>query len=326
MNNMASKKFDPDKIIDYNVDYYAILGITKDSLPPSTVENRDTIANILSEAYTRSALKSHPSVDGGSNEAFKLVVRAHTILSDELLRKCYDSGGKDKPRSIEDGALYEIDWDAIGNYRKGTIADTIGFGLFYQISDRSEELGLIPAFYPEYLYHSYEWDWVIKNTDSKLSLAIVPDDEDVLRLTSGNNIKQSLPFKIYICIPRNHLYFSRENNQQTIQADSDTEIIKSKIIRAKYSDYNLKETTVMNDAVEYINNQLLNDLNSFRNGSLVEQQLQYDAEAEQSQWVDTNKIKQHDILLMKAILMSKSFVTQKDPRGADFLEKLKNQP
>lgn len=322
---MTEKKFDPDRIINYNVDYYAVLGLEKGCLPPSTKENRDDIARILSEAYSSSALASHPSIEGGSTEAFKLVVRAHTILSDELLRRCYDSGGVDRPRSVEDAAEYEIDWDKLGNYRKGTTADTIGFGLFFQVSDQATELGLIPAFYPEHPYHSYEWDWVIKDTEDKLSIALVPDEDEVLRLTSGETVAQSLPFKIYICIPRNHLYFKRDDTQQVAQSSTQTDVIKSRIVSASYSDYNLKETTILDEAVAYLSDHLPNDLASYRDGTLVQRQFEQDVAEEQNQWLETSKSKEHDLLVLKAIMRSKSVVTKTNPHGADFLEGLKNR-
>ncbi|MFK4985429.1 hypothetical protein ACI4B7_26750, partial [Klebsiella pneumoniae] len=91
---------------------------------------------------------------------------------------------------------------------------TVGYGLFLDICQNKEKFNLVPAFRPSDETHNYEWDWVIpdkithdalgnQNPPPKIALSIVYDEEDVLRLTSGEDaITDSLPFKIYICIPR----------------------------------------------------------------------------------------------------------------------------
>jgi len=46
----------------------------------------------------------------------------------------------------------------------------------------------------------------------KLAISLVPDEEDVRRLTTGEDIGHALPFKIYICFPRACPYFFKEDS------------------------------------------------------------------------------------------------------------------
>lgn len=323
---MKNKKFNPDEIIDFNIDYYAILGIEKNDLPSPIKENTSKIAQVLSTAYVRSAQLTHPDKPKGSEEAFKLVVRAHTILGDPILRKYYDSEGKERPRTVDDeNTEYNIDWDVLGNYRAGTSADTVGMGLFMDICNKAEEFELIPAFYPQDEYHCYEWDWVIKDTDSKLSLSIVPDEEDVLRLTSGEDVNNALPFKIYLCIPRNFIFYHRDDEDKIVRSQKQIDVLKGQIKAVTYSDYNLIESTNLNKVIEYMNNKLKNSLKSFRDGTMIEEQTQKDLEADQSQWMNPNAIKENDILILRSILRAKSPITKYDPHASDFLERIKRR-
>ncbi|PCH36519.1 protein prenylyltransferase [Wolfiporia cocos MD-104 SS10] len=61
-------------------DYYKILGVARDC---SEVE--------IKKAYRRESLKHHPD-KGGDEEKFKLVVEAHSVLSDPHRRERYDMG------------------------------------------------------------------------------------------------------------------------------------------------------------------------------------------------------------------------------------------
>ncbi|KZT00971.1 DnaJ-domain-containing protein [Laetiporus sulphureus 93-53] len=61
-------------------DYYKILGVSKEA---TEVE--------IKKAYRRESLKHHPD-KGGEEEKFKLVVEAHSVLSDPHRRQRYDMG------------------------------------------------------------------------------------------------------------------------------------------------------------------------------------------------------------------------------------------
>ncbi|KAK0506413.1 hypothetical protein EDD18DRAFT_1455739 [Armillaria luteobubalina] len=61
-------------------DYYKILGVPRECSPAD-----------IKKAYRRESLKHHPD-KGGDEEQFKLVVEAHSVLSDSEKRHRYDNG------------------------------------------------------------------------------------------------------------------------------------------------------------------------------------------------------------------------------------------
>jgi len=61
-------------------DYYKVLGV-----------NRDCDEADIKKAYRKESLKHHPD-KGGDEEKFKLVVEAHSVLSDPRRRERYDLG------------------------------------------------------------------------------------------------------------------------------------------------------------------------------------------------------------------------------------------
>ncbi|KAH9911996.1 uncharacterized protein B0H18DRAFT_1057006 [Fomitopsis serialis] len=65
-------------------DYYKILGVQKECTEVD-----------IKKAYRRESLKHHPD-KGGDEEKFKLVVEAHSILSDPIKRRRYDMGEDDE--------------------------------------------------------------------------------------------------------------------------------------------------------------------------------------------------------------------------------------
>ncbi|KAI5117336.1 hypothetical protein M0805_001941 [Coniferiporia weirii] len=71
-------------------DYYKILGVA-----------RDCTELDIKKAYRRESLKHHPD-KGGDEEKFKLVVEAHTVLSDPRRRERYDMGA-DEDGSVDSG-------------------------------------------------------------------------------------------------------------------------------------------------------------------------------------------------------------------------------
>jgi curved DNA-binding protein CbpA len=283
----------------------------------------------LNAAYRKEAFKTHPDFARSEdhkeslNEKFKLVVRAHTILSNPLYREYYESGGEVRPVTVEDGNDMQVDWSKVGTFREGMLEDTIGSTLFLDICNK-ENLELIPAFKPSEEAHNFEWDWVVKDIQvrpgeaTKLALSCVNDESDVLRLSSVEKIKDSLPFKIYICIPRAALHFLREETKEYSMGGASYKLNGS-LKAAIYSDINLLETTSLEEAKNYINNGLENDLSSLRDGTLLQKQKEYDIQQNQSQWLSTDQVKDLDTQRLKAILLSKTFHTKRDETAAEFI-------
>lgn len=325
-----SNHFNPEKVIDFNIDYFAILGLEKGSLPSGkNRKEREEITQILNAAYRKEAFKTHPDFARSEdhreslNEKFKLVVRAHTILANPLYREYYESGGEVRPVTVEDGNDMQVDWSKVGTFREGMLEDTIGSTLFLDICNK-ENLELIPAFKPSEEAHNFEWDWVVKDVQvrpgeaTKLALSCVNDESDVLRLSSVEKIKDSLPFKIYICVPRAALHFLREETKEYSMGGASYKLNGS-LKAAIYSDINLLETTSLEEAKNYINNNLENDLSSLRDGTLLQKQKEYDIQQNQSQWLSTDQVKDLDTQRLKAILLSKTFHTKRDETAGEFI-------
>ncbi len=299
--------FDPNKIIDFSKNYYEILGINAEDLPNG--KNRAAkveCSNILDKAFRNKARTCHPDF-GGTKEAFLDIVRARRILEDPYLRDIYD--GKEQKPEFQNNTEFAVDWSKIGNYRKGTPEDTVGFSLFFEIVELKEKLQIVPAFIPKSADHNYEWDFALAEQKVKLSLSIVNDENEVLRLTDSSKMEESLPFKIYICIPRASLSISK--NEGSIQAS--------------YNDYNLLETTSLNAAKEYISIGLEKDLELFRSGELQIKKREEDKKNNQSNWISGDKMKTIDKSQLDYIMKLKSFNVTPDEKAADFLDNLPSE-
>jgi curved DNA-binding protein CbpA len=316
-----STEFDPKKIINFEKDYYEILAIDKHSFPSGNNRN-DVISRtkILEDAFRKCARKAHPDF-GGSEEQFLDLVRARRILEDSILRKIYDSGefvefnfGETSDES------FAVDWTKIGTYRKGTPEDTIGFSLFLKLCEKKEELGLIPAFYPTSNEHNYQWDFVIKDsTKNKLVISIVNDENEVLRLTNSDEIQNSLPFKIYICIPESSLVFSRDNNK--ILDPFGKTLINGNILSANYNDLDLLESTNLNSTNEYLENKLPSNIVSFLNGELKSKKV-----SNQKKWMSSEELKELDKEKLREIVNFKSFEIADIPNADSWVDSIDKKP
>lgn len=324
----TTKRMDAKKLVDFSVDYYDILGLVRENVPLGTTPaDKRVLADILDRAYQGACRRYHPDYNPGlenAEELFKLAIRAHTILSDPIARRYYDSGGADKSRSIEiDGKRYEIDWDDLGYYRPGTTADSVGYGLFVALTERKSELGIVPAFYPELPQHNYEWDFAVPDMGIKLAISLVPDEEDVRRLTTGSDIGHALPFKIYICFPRACPYFFK-SEEEVYQVGDRTIVMQGKLQKAMYVDYDLLETTTLQSAQDFVSGDgIKNALSDLRDGSLQKRQQEKDQQAGALNWLDTKTMKEVEAERLRAILRRKTPQVKYDPHASDFLQRIR---
>jgi hypothetical protein len=225
-------------------------------------------------------------------------------------------------QSAEGNSGFEVDWTKIGTYRKGTTEDTVGYSLFLSLCERKTQLDLIPAFIPDNNEHNYEWDFVLNNHKQsqkiiKVVISIVNDESEVLRLTSGNDVKDSLPFKIYVCIPKIGVRYIRDNSKVISPFGN---ILKNGVIKSvEYNDHHFIETTSLDEAKEYLKSEQFQiDLDDFRlNGSN-----QINTSKAENTWMDKDQMKKFDDEQLKLILGMKTFVTEANESAADFLEKL----
>lgn len=312
-----STEFDPKKIIDFSKDYYEILNISKNELPKgNSRDDKVHLSKILETAFRKKARVCHPDF-GGSDEAFLDIVRARRILEDPMLKKIYDQGYFEEFNVEGVGLGLDVDWTKIGTYRKGTPEDTIGFNIFLKLCENKENLNLIPAFFPESNEHNYEWDWVLKGSKTKLALSIVNDESEVLRLTSGSDINDSLPFKIYLCIPRANLILRRDN--QEILSPFGKTMVNGYIQHATYSDVTFLETTRLDKAMDYLENQFESDLDDYRNGKLDRF---VDNKNSSTKWMNSDEMKKYDSNILGQILNMRAYVIERDEKAADFLDNL----
>jgi hypothetical protein len=312
-----SNEFDPKKIIDFSKNYYEILGISQEELPKGkSRDDKVHLSKILESAFRKKARVCHPDF-GGSKEAFLDIVRARRILEDHMLKKIYDQGYFEDFNVEGVGLGLDVDWTKIGTYRKGTPEDTIGFSIFLKLCERKEELGIIPAFFPESNEHNYEWDWAINKT--KLVLSIVNDEDEVLRLTSGSDIEESLPFKIYLCIPRANLVMKRDN--QEILTPHGKTLVNGFIKQVSYSDITFLETTKLDTAMDYITNQFKDDLNDYLEGKNLEKFVDTKTPSN-TKWMNTDEMKKFDQNILSQILNMRAYEVVNDEKAADFLDKL----
>lgn len=318
-----SEEFNPKKIIDFSKDYYNILGLDKNDLPSgNSRQDKINSSGIIEKAFRKKARTCHPDF-GGSDEAFLDLVRARRILEDPLLKKIFDQGFFDENTIEESLSQFQVDWTKIGTYRKGTPEDTIGFSLFDAVCKKINKDSLIPAFYPTSNEHNYEWDFVINNENSsvrniqKLAISIVNDENEVLRLTDSNKIEKSLPFKIYICIPKASLSFIRKENAE-FTPDGRT-LANGFISKAIYNDLNLLETTNLDTAHKYIEETLTNDLLLIKNGDTEKFQSKVGS---QTKFLDSEEMKKFDKDKLSAILNLRSFALLNNETAADFIDKI----
>jgi hypothetical protein len=238
------------------------------------------------------------------------------------LRNIYDKGEFTEDSNIDAENPFIVDWNKVGTYRKGTPEDSIGFSLFFTVAEMKDKLNLVPAFYPQTSEHNYEWDFLIKDTKSKLVLSIVNDENEVLRLTDSKQIEESLPFKIYICIPRTNLFLRRNTSNQVVSPDGNKVMINGELTSVSYSDYNLLETTSLETAKNYLKTQLENDLQDLHNGKLTKNLSKIENDNKQSKWMSGDEMKQFDKEKLQMILNLRSHNTKFDEKAADFIDKL----
>lgn len=264
----------PDKltdIIDFSQNYYDILGIDPIDLPTGKDPNsRRHASNILREVYHKKLFEVHPDRPDGDEEKFKLVVRAHHILSDPILREFYDNGGNEIV--TEHNGSMRINWSRLGKYRKGSLADMIGTAIFEKIINESGIEKIQPKLVPsDESVHNYHWEFFVEDLPKELVLSIVEDENEVLRLTSGDDfaIDQSLPFKIYICLPSIKMVMVRDDDIFVETSSGYLDLIKGKIQNAGFIDADILGTTNYDKAVDFIiSGELKNAVNECINGNI----------------------------------------------------------
>ena len=258
-------------IIDFNENYYEILGLTPEDIPSGKDPSSKRLAStVLREAYHKKLFEVHPDRPGGDEKKCKLVVKAHMVLSDNILRDAYDKGDVGSSL-VSDGGM-SINWSKLGKYRKGSLAEMIGSALFKKIISESGIESIEAKFTPyDEETHNYHWEFNVDGLPKELVLSIVEDETEVLKLTTGDikNINNSLPFKIYICLPSIKLVMVRDEDMFIETSTGYLDIAKGKIQNAQFIDADILGTTNYENAVEFITSgELKEAVNECINGNL----------------------------------------------------------
>jgi hypothetical protein len=261
-------------MIDFNENYYEILGLTPEDIPSGKDLNSKKLAStILREAYHKKLFEVHPDRPNGDEQKCKLVVKAHMILSDNVLRDVYDRGNIEE-YMLSEGNGMKINWNKLGRYRKGSLADMIGSSLFKKIMEESGIENIKTKFVPEdELIHNYHWEFTINGLTKELVLSIVEDEAEVLKLTDGNteNINNSLPFKIYICFPSIKLVMIRDEDTFVETTNGNLDIIKGKMQKTQFIDADILGTTNYENAIDFITSgKLKKAVDECKNGNFDE--------------------------------------------------------
>lgn len=239
--------------IDFNVDYYEILGVDANDIPKGKDPNsRRFASNVLRTAYHKKLFEVHPDRPNGDAEKCKLVVKAHQILSDPALREIYDNG---ENQTVTENGEIRVNWNKIGKYRKGSLSEMIGSALYDKIMNHSGIENIEAKFIPfDEESHNYHWEFTVEGLPKELVLSIVEDEREVLRLTSGDDksIKKSLPFKIYICLPSVKLVMVRDDNVEVDSGTGYIDVLKGKIQNAQFIDADIMGSTNFEDSVNFI--------------------------------------------------------------------------
>ena len=237
--------------IDFDVDYYGLLGIDRAAFPRGRdVNSRREACRILQDAYRHRLFEVHPD-RGGDPAVFKALVRAHSVLSDPSQREVYDRG---KPPEGFEGVDMSIDWTKVGKYQRGSLADQVGTTLFLAIVEESGIEGLTPKFAPsDPEFHNYHWEFDVVGAPKEFVLSIIEDEEEVLRLTDGDQVAEaSVPFKIYVCLPSMRMTVSRDEDDVVIDPDSGEAFFPGRILGIGYVDADLLSTTDYEHAMQFI--------------------------------------------------------------------------
>jgi hypothetical protein len=157
----------------------------------------------------------------------------------------------------------------------------------------------------------------------KLVISIVNDESEVLRLTSGDTLDSSLPFKIFVCVPKVGIKFIRDINNQVLSPCGKV-LANANIVGVAYNDHHFLESTSLEEAKTYLfSEKFKNDLQDFKNNGSIQNNI--DEAKLQKQWMDKDQMKQFDAEQLKSILNLRSFETKNDENAGDFIDNIKTK-
>jgi len=257
---MSKTVSDIYNFIDFSLDYYELLDVDKTKLQPGkNLEQRKYNRRVLHKAFQKQAWTVHPDRYPDDQkekqaEIFKNTVRAYEILSDPQLRRIYENGDSRDSEAREIG----VDPNSLGKFRQESIENEIGTILFSLLMENISGNHKMKFFPYDEEYHNFTWEIELEDSKMNLALSIVKDEDEVLRLTSSDDAKESLPFKIYIFFPSAITHYEREPDT-VVETANFREVYRGKILSVKTIDAELYAGTNLEDAVEYIRSGKVNE-------------------------------------------------------------------
>ena len=249
-----------------NINFYEFLGIDPKQLPyPDSKENRIKLKLILDTKFKELAPKMHPD-RGGSQEKFKALLRAITVLGDEKLRSEYDGVSY----SVFNDAAFFVDWEKYFSYDPNTLAADFGHNFSMKIA---RKLNTKLVFYPEMKEHGYNWSFDIEYNGKFLTLSLVYDEDEILALTSGESVEKSLPFKIHLFFPMDRLKVSYDHSSAVKVPETNKYLVMPMAKSVQYSDVTLATTTNESMFSNYVENNLVQDMENLLAGKPISNEL-----------------------------------------------------
>jgi len=92
----------------------------------------------------------------------------------------------------------------------------------------------------------------VEGLNFPLTVSIVRDPEDMLKLISGKRKDNILPFKVYIFVPFSKLVVKKSQDKQYTGKLGNVEILQGTITSIQMQDHDLYEGVVLEDTIDYI--------------------------------------------------------------------------
>lgn len=261
-------------VIEFDADYYGALGLNRNNLfPGKTLFEKQQNAKMIHGAYLSQAALWHPDRHwtGDSpeptrherTEMFKKIVKSHSVLSDQTLKQIYDKGESAVNEDDSANPICEINWNEVGCFQNDSVENTIGSIVFRTMCDMLGNM-VTGVLEPEdENFHNYVWEMYLdgRSQISPLTLSVVHDEEEVLRLTSSDKVEASLPFKLYIFFP---------SNKSSLIFQDDATAGEQTIVGLRHEDVDLYEGTNFEDVLVYVKNKMIEDINTTLAGGTLE--------------------------------------------------------
>lgn len=276
-------------IID-NQMYLDFFEISIDEIPFKGNDlDKGGLFKLIENKFRILARKYHPDYGGSKEDFIKLVNYKQKLISDDGELSNF---------------LIQFDENKYQQYDPSTLAAGLGNQLFDLISSWSEELNIKPIYKPNNLGDEYEWVFIVKNDDIKISLNVQNLSASMLELSNSLYAEDSLPVLVCLFIPSKKLAVNKMSYDNSIQLTFDDTV--------------LIETSSLKTIKNYFenHNQLKEDIEKIKNNTFVSKpNLVLKTKTEK-------ELTEKDKEVLDYLSTYKLFKTNYNEHAADFLDKL----